>query len=218
MRKYLSLTSVLKLADKKRTFHRKFKSIYKYFLDKYFSLSKTSGRAGDADFHVDFIVHLSSILRPKCYVELGVYQCETFNRVSKFAKESYAVDINPDAGNFINNIESFHCSTTEDFLKFFDKTGKKIDLLFIDADHSASAVEFEFTKFFKYIVDQGIILLHDGFPLDKSQTSPAICGDGFKAIDKLSRQSNQNGYEMVTIPFPPGLTVCRKREQQALFL
>ena len=98
MRKYSSLSSVLKLADKKRAFHRKSKPIYQYFLDKYLSLSKTSGRTGDADFHVDFIVHLASILRPKCYVELGVYECETFNRVSKFSEESYAVDINPVAG------------------------------------------------------------------------------------------------------------------------
>ena len=51
MRKYSSLSSVLKLADKKRAFHRKSKPIYQYFLDKYLSLSKTSGRTGDADFH-----------------------------------------------------------------------------------------------------------------------------------------------------------------------
>lgn len=193
-------------------FFRGLRPILQKLLDAYYRNSKSSGEVGDADFHVDLIVHLASILRPNCYVELGVYKGETFNRVSRFANKSYAVDINPESKSYIRKESDFFSGSTEDFLRYFSSEGRKIDLLFIDADHSASSVEFEFKEFFPYVSDQGVILLHDGYPLREGHTVPEICGDGYKAIERLSQKVD--GYEMVTVPFPPGLTICRKRNQQ----
>lgn len=191
---------------------KRFQPLFQKVLDFYFDISKTSGEVGDADFHVDLVVHIASILRPKCYVELGVYKGETFNRVSKFADEAFAVDINEKSSEYIKNKQSFYCGTTDSFLEYFKKSGKKIDLLFIDADHSADSVRFEFTEYFPFVTEQGVILMHDGYPLNEKHTDPKICGDGYKAINELSVASLD--YEMVTVPFPPGLTICRKRKKQ----
>ena len=190
---------------------RKIKPKAQSILDVYLDNTRTTGEIGDADFHVDLIVHLASIIRPKCYVELGVYKCETFNRVSKFSECSFAVDVESRAGSFCKS-GSFYHGNTQDFLEFFKTQNKKIDLLFIDADHSAGSVKQEFSSFFPYIADQGLILMHDGFPLNKAHTVPEVCGDSYLTIGELSREAV--GYEMVTIPFPPGLTICRKRTKQ----
>jgi len=196
---------------KKRIF-RKFKPFFQRLMDKYFYYNRTSGEVGDADFHVDLVVHLASILRPDVYVELGVHKGETFNRTRVFSKEGYAVDINESSKNYLNEKSCFYHGTSSDFLNEFMSKGKKIDLLFIDADHSAVSVREDFLGYFPLVSDNGIILLHDGYPLNENQTSASICGDGYKAIWELSNAPD--GFELVTIPFSPGLTICRKRSSQ----
>jgi hypothetical protein len=58
----------------------------------------------------------------------------------------------------------------------------------------------------------GLILLHDTHPGDVGQTSAEWSGDCCLAIPILQQDSGQ--FEMVTIPIPPGLTICRKRSSQ----
>lgn len=189
---------------------RKIRPICQKFLDLYFSAARSSGAVGDADFHVDFMVHIASVLRPKCYVELGVYQCETFNRVSRFAERSYAVDINSDASCYMRakRAQFFH-GTSLEFCDVLKSRDEKVDMLFIDANHSYDSVMQEFSAFLPLVSEQGMIFLHDSFPLDQSHAAPELCGDAFRAVMELA--GTAHGYEMVTVPFPPGLTMCRKR-------
>jgi hypothetical protein len=191
---------------------RRFKPFFQRLLDKYFDLNRTSGEVGDADFHVDLVSHLASVLKPSVYVELGVNKGETFNRVSRYALESFAIDIDEGSRNYIDNKEAFFHGTTSDFLEYFKGSGKQIDLLFIDADHSKESVKEDFFGYLPLLKEQGVILLHDGYPLNESQTVGSICGDGYKAIWEISEMSKD--FEIVTIPFPPGLSICRKRTKQ----
>jgi len=85
-------------------------------------------------------------------------------------------------------------------------------MIFIDADHSQAAVEEEFWNFFPFVAPHGLILLHDTHPIDEAATIPARCGDAYKTIERLSKQTDQ--FEMVTLPLHPGLTLCRKRTTQ----
>lgn len=153
------------------------------------------------------------ILRPKIYVELGLYQCELFNRVIPFADKLIGVDIAPEAGKFMKRSlkSEFVCLSTDEFAKLAKKNCLKIDMLFIDANHSKESVERDFRSFFPLVSDQGVILLHDSFPRNKQFTDPGYCGDGYKAIEKLTKSAKD--YEMVTIPRHPGLTLCRKRSK-----
>ena len=45
------------------------------------------------NWHVNFILHMASILKPSCYVELGLYQCELFNKMIPYCERLYGVDI-----------------------------------------------------------------------------------------------------------------------------
>ncbi|WP_459928085.1 hypothetical protein [Desulfosporosinus burensis] len=53
------------------------------------------------NWHEDFIVHLASLVRPKVYVELGLYHCALFNRIIPFAEQLIGVDISAEAGNYM---------------------------------------------------------------------------------------------------------------------
>jgi predicted O-methyltransferase YrrM len=174
------------------------------------SLNKTPG----LNWHEDFIVHLANRLRPKVYVELGLYQCALFNRIVPYAEKLIGVDTVESAGNHMRKSPKtrFFHGTTDALAKELKKNPVKIDLLFIDADHSKESVTKDFTNFFPFISEQGVILLHDGYPENKEQTASGYCGDGYKAIEKLSQETGE--YEMMTIPIPPGLTLCRKRQTQ----
>ncbi len=165
---------------------------------------------GEIRWHVDFIAGLARTLRPEVYVELGVHTAELFNRVIPFAGQAIGVDMDPEAGRYISDAANvrFFCGTTDSFLDEISSSGLKIDMLFVDADHSRASVLQDFRGYFPHVRPQGLILLHDSNP-DKELIDPAWCGDGYLAVEELSRKADN--YEMVTIPLSPGLTICRKR-------
>lgn len=169
---------------------------------------------GVQNWHENFIVHLAAILRPRVYVELGLYQCELFNRIVPYANQLIGVDANNSAGTFMIKSDKvrFVNGMTSDFALIAERESLQVDLLFIDADHSETWVERDFRDFFPRVSDQGIILIHDSHPMSVEYTQSGYCGDGYKAIDRLSREAVD--YEMMTIPVHPGLTLCRKRRNQ----
>jgi predicted O-methyltransferase YrrM len=110
--------------------------------------------------------------------------------------------------------EFFHCSTGE-FCKIATNKKIEIDLLFIDASHDYKSVKNDFLNYFSLIKKNGLILFHDSHPKNLEYTDSKLCGDGYKAIDELTRAAND--YEMMTIPVHPGLTICRKRDNHLTF-
>ncbi len=166
------------------------------------------------NWHEEFIVHLAQVVRPKVYVELGLYQCILFNQIVPYADQLIGVDMAESAGEFMirsPKASFFHGSTLE-LAKHLSKKKIVIDMLFIDADHSAKSVKADFEAFFPLVRDHGLIIMHDGHPKDEVQMQPGYCGDGYKAIAELSHYCKD--YEMVTIPVHPGVTICRKRKEQ----
>ncbi len=166
------------------------------------------------NWHEDFIVHLAQVYRPRVYVELGLYRCALFNRIIPYANRLIGVDIVPEAGKAMHpssKVEFIQADTAA-FAKRLKKNPITIDMLFIDADHSAKAVKHDFEAFFPFVAPHGLILLHDAHPKDSAAMASGYCGDGYKTIGELSHQCRD--YEMVTIPIHPGLAICRKRVEQ----
>lgn len=177
----------------------------------WFGYSKDQPVLGN--WHVEFILDLASILRPRTYVELGLYQCELFNRMIPYAENLIGVDMAIEAGSYMkrNKKARFENCSTDEFCKIAKNESIEIDLLFIDANHSYKSVKNDFLGFFPLIKEGGMIVLHDGYPKDLNHTGNGYCGDGYKAIDELTRVAQ--GYEMMTIPVHPGLTLARKRQK-----
>lgn len=165
-------------------------------------------------WHVRFIEELARALRPAVYVELGVHRAELFNRVLPFAERLIGVDIDPEAARYIRRSDKarFFLGTTDEFADTLEADPIEIDLLFIDADHSAPSVMRDFQTFLPYVRPHGLILLHDTHPGSVELTAPGWCGDAYKVVPELQRSTEH--YEMMTIPVSPGLTICRKRDAQ----
>lgn len=166
------------------------------------------------NWHEDFILHLASVIRPKTYVELGLFRCELFNKMAEFSDQLVGVDINAGAGKYMLDAPKarFFHGSTEDFAKSLVANPLKIDMLFIDADHSKEAVLQDFKNFFPYVVPHGLILFHDSHPKDNRMIQPSLCGTAYQAIEELSKEREL--FEMVTLPISPGVTICRKRKKQ----
>lgn len=166
------------------------------------------------NWHESFIEHLASILKPRVYVELGLYRCELFNRIISHAQRLIGVDINAEVGIWMaksDKVQFVH-STTDEFAAGLRAHPMLIDMLFIDADHSREAVLRDFWNFFPFVSPHGIIILHDTHPKNSHYAQPGYCGDAYKAVEELSRHTDK--FEMMTIPVHPGLTLLRKRTAQ----
>lgn len=165
-------------------------------------------------WHVDFIVALARVLRPALYVELGVHRAELFNLMVPYAGRLVGVDVDERSRDFVvaDPKVRFVCASTERFVEELQASAPAIDLLFIDADHSREAVVRDFRAYFPFVRPHGLILLHDTHPGSPDLVSPDWCGDAYLAIDDLRR--DDDGYELMTIPVSPGLTLCRKRTAQ----
>lgn len=167
------------------------------------------------NWHEELISMFAAILRPRVYVELGLYECALFNRIIPYAEKLYGVDSQPEAGTFMHNVPGkteFFAGTTLDFAKKLERDPIAIDLLFIDANHAKESVLADFRAFFPFVAPHGLILLHDSHPKSKQYTEPGYCNNAFAAIEELGKDT-QN-YELMTIPRHPGLTICRKRKTQ----
>jgi len=169
------------------------------------------------NWHATFIEHIASIIRPIVYVELGLYQCEVFNKVIPYTQRAIGVDMNPEAEKYMTRSDKsfFVHATTDEFAASLKHKHLEINMLFIDANHSKEAVQQDFWNFFPLIVTNGLILIHDAYPANSYLTSPGYCGNGYKTIAELSRQRDL--FELITIPINPGLAICRKREKQLLW-
>ncbi len=167
------------------------------------------------NWHEDFIIHIASVLRPQVYVELGLYRCELFNRVIPYAEQLIGVDTEEIAGKHMlqsPKARFFH-GTTDALAEELKAKPLAINMLFIDADHSKESVKRDFDNFFPFVAPHGLILMHDGHPKDKQHMDKGYCGDGYLAIEELSKKAGKD-YELVTIPIHPGVTICRKRTNQ----
>ncbi|WP_230969329.1 class I SAM-dependent methyltransferase [Nitrogeniibacter aestuarii] len=168
----------------------------------------------DHKWHQDFILHMASVVRPERYLEVGIFRCGLFNQMIPFAGKLTGVDIAEEAGASMNRTSKtrFICSKSVDCALELKAKGETFDMIFIDADHSEQAVDADFSHYFELLTPHGIMMLHDTHPIDTAATSQERCGDGYLAIDRLSRQTD--AFEMMTIPVHPGLTICRRRTTQ----
>ncbi len=165
-------------------------------------------------WHLDFITFLAQLQKPNSYLEIGVHHAGLFNKVLPFANSATAVDINPNAKKYIskNDKVTFYNLSSNEFWEMAKENNFSFDLIFVDGDHSKNQVKIDFHNSLELLSPEGLLLMHDTYPLDIESTIPSRCGDGYLAITEIG--SATSSYELVTLPFHPGLTIVRKRTSQ----
>lgn len=164
--------------------------------------------------HEEFMEFIASYIEPQVYVELGVYDGSTFNRVHPYVQDwAYGVDINPKMKeeDMITLDSTVYQMSTKQFFEYWnDDIHKDIDLIFIDADHSKEAVLEDVANFWPYLKDDtGLMILHDTWPLNKKQTAPGYSGDCYLVTKEIKKKYQ---CELLTIPVSYGLSIIRKVE------
>jgi len=102
--------------------------------------------------------------------------------------------------------------TTQQFIENHAARLAPFDVVFIDADHSEDAVRKDFDGIWPYVSKEGLILLHDTNPETIKDTEPGLCGNAWLFAQDLFLDHNDTPmYEVVTLPYHPGLTIIRKR-------
>ena len=163
-------------------------------------------------WHLDFVVGLVRLLKPKNYLEVGVYRGGLFNRVVPFVERATAIDVDLESKKFISRSSKVTFIHSESKIFWESYNGDKFDFIFVDGNHSKEVVMSDFEGAISLLEWEGMLLLHDTYPLNLEATRKDRCNDGYLAIQELNLNCNE--YEFVTIPLHPGVTIVRKRRRQ----
>lgn len=155
---------------------------------------------------------------PNRYLELGVGDGSTFNRVVITCDLACAVDRNdmPHLST-LPQVRQFKC-TTEEFIKnILPELGVEFGAVFIDANHSHKQSLADFLGVVPYVVENGIVILHDTYPADRAYLAPNQCSDCYKTAWYI-RTELKDAFEIVTLPSNCGISIVRKASRQLLWM
>jgi predicted O-methyltransferase YrrM len=143
------------------------------------------------------------------YVELGLYDGETFQKVQPYAQKLYGIDLKPNAYlerlKQYNNTSIHYCKTDD----FFDSFDGGIDMAFIDADHCVDSVTKDFNNVIKRLNPGGVVILHDTDPESNDLFVSTRCGDAYKIVSVLEDDPELN---IITLPImEAGLSIVTKK-------
>ena len=157
--------------------------------------------------HIEVIDNIAKWLKPERYLEIGVYQGLCLDRIQEHAKECYAVDVNFMRKNFKNNVFCFE-TTSDNFFNMITKD-LKFDMVFIDGDHNKDQVYKDFINVKDRVIDDGFVFLHDSYPINEHMLHPSLCENSWEAVRDIKSQFYTE-WEILTLPFNPGLTMMKK--------
>lgn len=165
--------------------------------------------------HYEIIQHLSSWIKPINYLEIGVRHGNVYSIINQYCETCYLVDIKFLDINYSKNTIKFEMSS-DDFFKVVDQS-IKFDLVFIDGDHSKEQVLKDFLNVKDMVVNDGFILLHDTYPCDERMELPRHSNNAWEAILHI-KENFRDDWEIITLPFNPGLTIMKKMKNNKQLL
>lgn len=162
--------------------------------------------------HSDLVGILASVYKPKLYIELGLHVGDTFKKVQPHVVNGIGVELVPN--KFLSNLNYSNLqivyTSTDKFFETYDSAiNQKIDMAFIDADHSFESALKDFNNVFNRLSDNGVIMMHDTDPESDELFISSRCGDSYKIVNILEQRDDINIY---TIPlFEAGLSIITKK-------
>lgn len=160
--------------------------------------------------HKYVIEHIARYTNCKTYLELGIYDGDTFSTVLPVVQRGICVDVKDLRKK---KVGEFYQMTTDEFFKQFNDN---VDIVFIDADHCFDSVVKDFENSLKILNKYGIIFLHDTDPMEKKYLEPGYCNDCYKIVDYINEKHPE--LNIITLPLTQaGLSiVMRKNDRRVL--
>jgi predicted O-methyltransferase YrrM len=183
-------------------------------------------KPNDQIVYYNFLFSIALMAKPKVIVELGTgpgssslafVRALQYNRKLGLARGViHTCDINPDTIRKLRRFVKFddlvipHPITTDEFAREMEKDPFPIDLLFIDAYHSFEQCLADFNHFAPYVVPNGLILMHDMFPLSEEAEQLQYSGTAWMTAPYI-KQNYREDYEISTVPYLSGIGLVRKK-------
>lgn len=167
----------------------------------------------DEGAHRWFLPYLARLIGARWYLELGVMHGESLWPMVDGNPELRAVAVDCEGKFRLDHerVEAFAEIRTQDFFaRIAPEHDWRFDLVLIDADHEEASVSADLTACLPYVREHGLICLHDTYPGLESLTARERCWTAWRVGERLGR-GEWSELEAVTLPFSPGLTICRKR-------
>jgi hypothetical protein len=158
--------------------------------------------------HPEFLMELAKWIKPERYLELGVRDGKTFTQVAPLCKVAVGVDVGTCQFCLKPNME-YHLMTTDAYFKSIQGTDILFDMVFIDADHSHEQSLLDFTNVIPYVIEDGFIFLHDTYPYSDTLMAKDKSYNTYLTALYI-KQNMANDFEIVTLPFNPGLSIIKK--------
>jgi len=151
------------------------------------------------------IVDHPSIIKELCieyciqsYLELGIRGSPISGLLKGIVPKICGVDI---ALNTNFEGDFYHMSTDQ----FFEQNQNKFDMVFIDACHNIDFVIRDVMNSIKILTNNGLILLHDTYPVTREMTSPSLCSNSYLIVGFLKTKCKK--IELINLPISPGLCI-----------
>ena len=151
----------------------------------YANLEATARPGAFSMFDMQVLVpELQELEEGQVYLEVGVDKgrsLEVARRTAHPAVDINGVDIRPDpevAGTHFYQLDSHVPESAE-------KVNKKIDVLFIDGDHTYEGCKADIDVWSKWVVPGGVMLFHDA-----DETSPGVV----QAIEEYCKENNKEAW------------------------
>jgi predicted O-methyltransferase YrrM len=98
---------------------------------------------------------------------------------------------------------------TDDYFIKIKSSNLQFDMVFIDADHSFEQSYQDFLNVKDLVTPDGFVFFHDTYPFSPVYLDKTLCSDSYKTAITI-RENFHNEWEIVTLPFNPGVTIAKK--------
>jgi hypothetical protein len=116
-------------------------------------------------------------------------------------------------GYFGKNSQVFNMKS-DSFFSAIETAGighPNLAIAFIDGDHVYEQSKRDFYNVLPYVVDTGMIFLHDTYPRTKDWTVPQRCGTVYLLRKELEERDDLDVFTFTRTAFDVGLTMIRKK-------
>jgi predicted O-methyltransferase YrrM len=163
---------------------------------------------------------------PKVILELGTgpgLSSLAFIRTLQYYRKSgrnqgvfHTCDIEPRTIQMLKRFVRFgslvvpHPISTDALAVEWAKHATPIDLLYIDAYHSDEQSQADFDHFAPFVAPNGLVLMHDTFPLSEMHEQLQYSGTVWKTAQYIKKQY-AGEFEFMTVPYLCGVSLLRKK-------
>ena len=174
---------------------------------------------------------LTRSLKPEVCVEIGSARGKSACFVGRALAENgkgklYAIDPHmPTSWNDENSVDTFGILSANlerlgliSYVEIIRKTSaeavegwdRKIDLLFIDGDHTYEGVKTDWDLFMPFVSEFGIVVFHDTIWAIKAASGEQAIRDDM-GVPRFVEELRRTGYPVITLPHDCGVSLVQPR-------